>query len=387
MYKKTPLSQHESQQDDQDYTLYSSRLEPKGPDALAPAKPKQEYSMWHAAKQEIRTFAEFIGLPGFIMKSSFNALYPDQRQGKDVYLQGSRQMDSVTRQYYERSLGAGMFVSPMTENGLVGYSEPFRRFVQHEGFAPQVNEIANDMPSWIPGDDHLIDFKKGDPYVKVDEGYARLPGGGSIYRWTRTLPPDHIQNPHTHGRLRSLRPAHLNISLARTPAASPLVVPLPGRNKNSPRTRVREPGPGPSVPHPQKLTSRARRQPATSPSPAALRSGFQPASAPRIAPSTRDQNLPSQKGRRRLEISDENTSNRHSCVLRGFLHLGVDCGIISTWTGGCEPRSAICRTLEARLPRTQKVKCRTSGGATEQCRFKAGTGRVSRIRRRHNEEI
>jgi hypothetical protein len=162
--------------------------------------------MWHAAKQEIRTFAEFIGLPGFIMKSSFNALYPDQRQGKDVYLQGSRQMDSVTRQYYERSLGGGMFVSPMTENGLVGYSEPFRRFVQHEGFTPQVNEIANDMPSWIPGDDHLIDFKKGDPYTKVDEGYARLPGAGSIYRWTR-----------------SLSPANTKTSLARPPAIpSPL---------------------------------------------------------------------------------------------------------------------------------------------------------------------
>ena len=91
-------------------------------------------------------------------------------------------MDSVTRQYYERSLGAGMFVSPATENGLTGYSEPFRRFVQHEGFTPQVNEIANDMPSWIPGDDHLINFRKGDPYIKVDEGYARLPGAGSIYR-------------------------------------------------------------------------------------------------------------------------------------------------------------------------------------------------------------
>ena len=90
-------------------------------------------------------------------------------------------MDSVTRQYYERSLGAGMFVSPATENGLTGYSEPFRRFVQHEGFTPQVNEIANDMPSWIPGDDHLINFRKGDPYIKVDEGYARLPGAGSIY--------------------------------------------------------------------------------------------------------------------------------------------------------------------------------------------------------------
>ena len=87
-------------------------------------------------------------------------------------------MDSLSRQYYERSLGAGMFVSPETENGIVGYSEPFRRFVQHEGFTPQVNEIANTMPSWIPGEDHLINFQKGDPYVKVDEGYARLPGAG-----------------------------------------------------------------------------------------------------------------------------------------------------------------------------------------------------------------
>jgi hypothetical protein len=87
-------------------------------------------------------------------------------------------MDSLSRQYYERNLGAGMFVSPETENGLVGYSEPLRRFIQHEGFSPQVNEIQNEMPSWIPGEDHLINFQKGDPYTKIDEGYARLPGAG-----------------------------------------------------------------------------------------------------------------------------------------------------------------------------------------------------------------
>jgi hypothetical protein len=34
------------------------------------------------------------------------------------------------------------------------------------------------MPSWMPGEDHFINFKKGDPYTKVDEGYARLPGAG-----------------------------------------------------------------------------------------------------------------------------------------------------------------------------------------------------------------
>ena len=34
------------------------------------------------------------------------------------------------------------------------------------------------MPSWIPGDDYMINFRKGDPYTKVEEGYARLPGDG-----------------------------------------------------------------------------------------------------------------------------------------------------------------------------------------------------------------
>ena len=175
---KPVVRMHQSEWNENDYTLYSTRLEPKGSDGLAPAKPKEEFSLWHAAKKETGIFSELIGLPGFIMKSLWNGMFPDRNKGKDVYLQGSRQMDSLSRQYYERNLGAGMFVSPDVENGLVGYSEPLRRFIQHEGFSPQVNEIANTMPSWIPGEDHLINFKKGDPYTKIDEGYARLPGAG-----------------------------------------------------------------------------------------------------------------------------------------------------------------------------------------------------------------
>ena len=34
------------------------------------------------------------------------------------------------------------------------------------------------MPSWLPGDDYMTDFRTGDPYVKIDDGYARLPGAG-----------------------------------------------------------------------------------------------------------------------------------------------------------------------------------------------------------------
>ncbi len=34
------------------------------------------------------------------------------------------------------------------------------------------------MPSWLPGDDYMTNFKVGDPYVQIDDGYARLPGAG-----------------------------------------------------------------------------------------------------------------------------------------------------------------------------------------------------------------
>jgi hypothetical protein len=34
------------------------------------------------------------------------------------------------------------------------------------------------MPSWLPGNDYMTDFKVGDPYVTVDDGYARPPGAG-----------------------------------------------------------------------------------------------------------------------------------------------------------------------------------------------------------------
>jgi hypothetical protein len=104
-------------------------------------------------------------------------IVPSHNQGKDVYSQGSRQMTSTSRRYFEKELGAGMGPSPGMEE-MFGYSEPLRRFIQREGFEPQANEIPNTMPSWMPGDDYYTNFKKGDPYIKVDQGFARLPGAG-----------------------------------------------------------------------------------------------------------------------------------------------------------------------------------------------------------------
>ena len=104
-------------------------------------------------------------------------IFPDHSRGKNVYDQGSRQMTSTSRRYYEKVLGAGIGPAPGM-NEMFGYTEPLRRFIQRQGFEPQANEIPNTMPSWMPGEDYYTDFHKGDPYIKVDQGFARLPGSG-----------------------------------------------------------------------------------------------------------------------------------------------------------------------------------------------------------------
>jgi hypothetical protein len=111
------------------------------------------------------------------------------RQGS--LLPGSRQMDNFSRRYYERELGAGIGPNPSLSQHF-GYTEPFRRFVQREGFEPQANEIPNTMPSWMPGDDYLTNFRVGDPYTKIDDGYARLPGAGyeAIHQELKGVDPE-----------------------------------------------------------------------------------------------------------------------------------------------------------------------------------------------------
>jgi hypothetical protein len=88
-----------------------------------------------------------------------------------------QQMDNYSRRYYEKELGAGVGPS-LSGTEHFGYTEPFRRFVQNETFSPQANDIPNNAPSWLPGDDYYTNFHKGDQFTKVPEGYARLPGAG-----------------------------------------------------------------------------------------------------------------------------------------------------------------------------------------------------------------
>jgi hypothetical protein len=174
---KPPRRMHEDEWRGDEYSLYSPRLEPKGDAGLPPPFPRDEFGLKNVLDNETTIFSEWVGLPGYISRTVFSKLFPDNDIGQEVYFQGSRQMTNFSRQYYERELGAGVGPGPGGES-LFGYTEPFRRFVQRETGIAQANEIPNTMPGWLPGDDYFINFRVGDPYVKISSGYARLPGAG-----------------------------------------------------------------------------------------------------------------------------------------------------------------------------------------------------------------
>lgn len=173
---KPPVRMH-PEWEETDYNIGSSRLAPRGPQALPAAQPKPEFSLRDTAKREVLQFTELVGLPGFITRTLYGNAYPNPNAGQDVYLQGSRMMENISRRYYEKELGAGLGPNPDLSNSL-GYSEPLRRFIQPEPKRIEVNEIPNTMPSWLPGEDYFLNFRVGDPYAKISEGYARLPGEG-----------------------------------------------------------------------------------------------------------------------------------------------------------------------------------------------------------------
>jgi hypothetical protein len=169
---------HQGEWSPENYTLYSTRLEPRGDAGLPPPEAQPEFTPWSIAKLQARNFSEMIGLPGFMGYSFYKKLFPGQ-PGQTVELEGSRQMTNFSRRYYERELGG--LIGPSPEGmGTFGYSEPFRRFVQREQTGQQVNEIPNAFADldYMPGDDYFVNLKVGDPYAALPHGYARLPGAG-----------------------------------------------------------------------------------------------------------------------------------------------------------------------------------------------------------------
>ena len=154
------------------------------------------------------TMSMYIGTKALKASDRYQSLGADTNSlGKEVDYQGSRQIDNFSRRYYEKELGAGIGPSPGFSE-MFGYTEPFRRFVQHETFTPQANEIRNTAASWLPGDDYYTNFHNGDPFIKIDDGYARLPGAGyaALHPELKDVDPEDYPDIHKMSILADVAP-------------------------------------------------------------------------------------------------------------------------------------------------------------------------------------
>lgn len=66
----------------------------------------------------------------------------------------------------------------------------------------------NTAPSWLPGDDYYTNFHNGDPFLKVPEGYARLPGAGyeALHPELKDVNPEDYPDIHKMAILADVAP-------------------------------------------------------------------------------------------------------------------------------------------------------------------------------------
>lgn len=134
----------------------------------------------HNALYRLNKFAniasEPLGVYKFVMEFFGVKISPP----KDPTLASSDIATAKGRELYESGIG-----------GAFGQTEFLRRFFVSDYYSPHkkaslVNNIRNNMPDWLPGlgsanqkdQAYSTDFTMGDPYVKIANGEARLPGAG-----------------------------------------------------------------------------------------------------------------------------------------------------------------------------------------------------------------
>ena len=143
-----------------------------------PGLPISPYSTQMTLGKVQYQIREIEGLTGWVKNMIQKA-----STGREVYatdytvMSSANQIDHSVHQFWDKDLGGMMFMS-----------EALRRiFPRPKKEIQQYNPINNTMPSWIPEK-----FKRGDPYTKIQSGYARLPGPGyeAVYRELEGINPE-----------------------------------------------------------------------------------------------------------------------------------------------------------------------------------------------------
>lgn len=109
-------------------------------------------------------FRELEGLTGWVKNMVQKAVTGREIYGTDYpVLASANQIDSSIAAFWDKDLGGMMFMSEALRRL---YPRPKKEIEQY-------NPISNTMPSWMPDK-----FRRGDPYTKIQNAYARLPGEG-----------------------------------------------------------------------------------------------------------------------------------------------------------------------------------------------------------------
>jgi len=133
-------------------------------------------SLAYRAGETYYSLTEMAGIYGFTLTQMFGG---ENNPRSRNTLASASYMNSFGRGFWDQNLG-GM-------GGAV--SEIFRRFAPNSKHRRnQYNPYGNQMPDWLPGPEYIMDFRHGDPYGKIQNGEARLPGSG--YERLNNLHPD-----------------------------------------------------------------------------------------------------------------------------------------------------------------------------------------------------
>lgn len=118
--------------------------------------------------------SEIGGMYGFLTKTAIGF----EESGRGGAWAPSTLMTSYARSFWDLNLG-----------GMGGQlSEIGRRYLPRDPNKDYYSPIRNTMPDWVPGSEYFVDFKHGDPYIKIPRGEMRMPG--EAYEKLYNLHPD-----------------------------------------------------------------------------------------------------------------------------------------------------------------------------------------------------
>lgn len=140
-----------------------------------------EYDADALLRKQWNASLEFMGLRGFAVKAIKENLTGSQEIFTDPdEARSAKDIDSVVRDFYDLQIGGGILTSEALRR-VFQAGDSFQK--AQLGASINLNPLKNTMPSWMPGSDYVTDFKSGDPFMKVKDGYYRLPGSGFSTRY------------------------------------------------------------------------------------------------------------------------------------------------------------------------------------------------------------